>query len=302
MVILLVSFLRIIAIKLAIHSFMKFHLVLVLIFFLELGCQPQTCYIKIKGSETVLPISLKLAEEFGKIANSPGISVTAGGSGVGIAALLEKNADIAMSSREIKFEEKLKFKDRNVGYCEKIIAYDALAIVVHPSNPLDSISLRQLKLIFQDSVQYWNQVGGSKHRIVAFNRESSSGTYEFFKSIVLKKQKFGKLETVGANGELVEKIASNPQSIGYVGIAYLNPKVKTLKIYEHPGKIAIAPTIENTMRGAYPLARPLYFYYLCEREKELAPVLNYITSPKGQEMIKSVGYPPNTLYYSVAAK
>ncbi|MCS6904900.1 MAG: phosphate ABC transporter substrate-binding protein [Bacteroidia bacterium] len=275
---------------------------LVIFLIIVLGCQPQSRYIKIKGSETVLPISLKLAEEFGKVPRLPGISVTAGGSGVGIAALLEKNADIAMSSREIKFEEKLKFKDRKVAYCEKIIGYDALAIVTHPSNPVDSISLRQLKLIFQDSIQYWSEVGGHKQKIVAFNRESSSGTYEFFKNVVLKKQKFGKLETVGANGELVEKIAANPRSIGYVGIAYLNPKVKTLKVYERAGEPAAAPTIENTMKGIYPLVRPLYFYYLCEREKELAPVLDFITSIKGQEMVKSVGYPPNKQYYPIANK
>jgi phosphate transport system substrate-binding protein len=115
----------------------------------------------------------------------------------------------------------------------------------------------------------------------------------------LKKQKFGKLETVGANGELVEKIAANPRSIGYVGIAYLTPKVKTLKIYKEPGTKAVAPTINNTMQGRYPLARPLYFYYLCEKRKKLEKVLRYITSPKGQEMVKSVGYSPNMKYYSV---
>ena len=267
------------------------------IFFI--GCQRQSGYIKIKGSETVLPIALKLAEEFGKSANLPGISVSAGGSGVGIAALLEHNADIAMSSREIKFDEKIKFKDRKTPYCEAVIAYDALAIVTHPSNPIDSISLRELKLIYQDSIKSWKAIGGESHKIIAFNRESSSGTYEFFKSEVLKKQKFGKLETVGANGELVEKIAANPRSIGYVGIAYLTPKVKTLKIYKEPGTKAVAPTINNTMQGRYPLARPLYFYYLCEKRKKLEKVLRYITSPKGQEMVKSVGYPPNMKYYSV---
>jgi phosphate transport system substrate-binding protein len=271
----------------------------VFIFIFFIGCRQQSRYIKIKGSETVLPITLKLAEEFGKNANLPGISVSAGGSGVGIAALLEDNADIAMSSREIKFDEKIKFKERKTPYCETIIAYDALAIVTHPSNPIDSISLRQLKLIYQDSIKNWKEIGGQNHKIIPFNRESSSGTYEFFKSEVLKKQKFGKLETVGANGELVEKIAANPRSIGYVGIAYLAPKVKTLKVYREPGTAAVAPTIKNTMQGRYPLARPLYFYYLCEKQKKLEKVLAYIASPKGQEMVKSVGYPPNMKNNSV---
>jgi phosphate transport system substrate-binding protein len=272
----------------------------IFIFIFFIGCRQQSEYIKIKGSETVLPISLKLAEEFGKNANLPRISVSAGGSGVGIGALLERNADIAMSSREIKFDEKIKFKERKTPYCQALIAYDALAIITHPSNPVDSISLKELKLVYQDSIKNWKEIGGENRRIIAFNRESSSGTYEFFKSEALKKQKFGKLETVGANGELIEKIAANPRSIGYVGIAYLTPKVKTLKVYKEKGTSAVAPTITNAMHRRYPLARPLYFYYLCEKQKKLEKVLAYITSPKGQEMVKSVGYPPNLKYYSVS--
>lgn len=261
------------------------------------GCEQDTQNIKIKGSETVLPISLELAETFRNDADRPGISVTAGGSGVGIAALLEQNADIAMASRAIKFEERIKFRDREMAYCENIIAYDALAVIVHPSNPLDSISFADLKRIFQDSLRNWKALGGPDREIVAINRESSSGTYSFFKKVILEKEPYGNLETVGANGELVEKIGSNPQTIGYVGLAYINDKVKPLKIHNTRTRTSVEPTMAHAMHQRYPLTRPLYFYYLCNREEELKPVLEYLMSNRGQELVKSVGYPPNPAYY-----
>lgn len=255
-------------------------------------------YVKIKGSETVLPISLELAERFTNDKDLVDVSVTAGGSGVGIAALLNGNTDIAMSSRDMKFEEKVKFAEQKLEYEEVTIGLDALALIVHRENPLDSITLQQAKDIYQGKITNWKQLGGPDGEIVAFNRESSSGTYEFFKKKVLNKEDFAQLQTVGANGELTEKVSDNPLTIGYVGIAYVNPKrVKTLKVYNEEKKASIAPTISNSLNKTYPLVRPLFFYYLKRDEAKVKQVIDYIKSQKGQLMVKSVGYPPNPKFY-----
>jgi len=265
-----------------------------------IACSSGSGYVKIKGSETVLPIALELAEQVSYDPNLPLVSVTAGGSGVGIAALVEGNTDLAMSSRDMKLEEKLRIRSRGHDFVEVTIAFDALALVVHKSNPVDSISLEQAKTIFQGKVTNWKELGGKDLPIVAFNRESSSGTYEFFKKEVLRKEKFGKLQTVGANGELVEKIGSNNRTIGYVGIAFVDThRVKTLRIFSPEQGKSIEATIANSMNGSYPLSRPLFFYFLKEKAAEVGPIISLITSERGQRMVLKTGYPPNPKYLPV---
>jgi phosphate transport system substrate-binding protein len=261
------------------------------------ACDSNSGYVKIKGSETVLPIALELAEQVSADPRMPLVSVTAGGSGVGIAALVEGNTDLAMSSRDIKLEEKIRIRSRGEDFTEIVIGFDALALIVHPSNPVDSLSLQQIKGIFQGTITNWKEVGGRDLPIVPFNRESSSGTYEFFKKVVLSKERFGKLQTVGANGELAEKVASSPNSIGYVGIAFVDERmVKAVRIYNPATGRSVAATIKNSMNGSYPLARPLYFYYLNRDEARVKPIIDLITSERGQRMVLKTGYPPNPKY------
>jgi phosphate transport system substrate-binding protein len=263
------------------------------------ACGRNQGYIKIKGSETVLPISLKVAEYFTQTDSLPGVSVTAGGSGVGIAALLADNTDIAMSSREIKFEEIADFKQKGLAYVELVVGFDALALIVHKRNPVDSLTEQQVKDIFQGKLTNWKQLGGPDQNIVAFNRESSSGTYEFFKKKILQKEDFAPLQTVGANGELIEKVAHSPATIGYVGIAYVNPRdVKPLRIYSEKLGRSVTPTIENSLNKSYPLVRPLYFYYLQKREPLVRPLIAYMKSQAGQELVRAAGYPPNPEFYT----
>ena len=269
----------------------------ILLLTLGAGSQKQN-YMKIKGSETVLPIALELAERFTDDPKRPDISVTAGGSGVGIAALLQENTDIAMSSRAIKFKERASFREQGRPFEELVIAYDALAVIAHNSNPVDSLTLEQLKAIFQGKITNWKDVGGEDQNIVAFNRESSSGTYGFFQKKVLEGDKFGKLQTVGANGELVEKVADNKLTIAYVGIAYVDPEsVKQIKIYNPELKRSIKPSIETAMQGEYPLNRPLFFYFLQRDRERLQPIIDFLQSQEGQEMVVGTGYPPNPKYY-----
>lgn len=141
---------------------------------------------RIKGSDTVLPIAQQTAEEFMKIHPEARVTVTGGGSGVGISALLDGTADLAMASRSIKFSEKMRAKAAGKDIRETIIAGDALAVVVHPDNPVDRLTRQQLEDIFRGKITNWKEVGGEDRKIVVYSRETSSGTYEFFKESVLK--------------------------------------------------------------------------------------------------------------------
>ena len=264
-----------------------------------IGCSQDKGYIKIKGSETVLPISLALAEYFTDAPTRPDIAVTAGGSGVGIAALLQENTDFAMSSRAIKFKERANFREKDLPFDEWIVALDALAVIVHNDNPVDSMTLKQLKAIYQGKITNWKQLGGNDESIVAYNRESSSGTYGFFQKKVLEGERFGKLQSVGANGELVEKVADNTLTIAYVGIAYVDPtSVKQIKIYNPELGRSVVPSIETAVSGDYPLKRPLFFYSLQRDRKRLKPVTDFLQSQAGQELVIGTGYPPNPKYYN----
>jgi phosphate transport system substrate-binding protein len=263
--------------------------------------QREKSYIKIKGSETVLPISLELAERFSTAEGRPAVSVTAGGSGVGIAALLEENTDIAMASRAVKFKERMRFLNRDLKLVEVVIAYDALAVIVHPDNPVDQLSLAQLKQIYTGEVTNWKAVGGRDEAIVAFNRESSSGTYGFFQKKVLGGEKFGKLQSVGANGELVEKVRDNTQSIGYVGIAYTGGGSKAIQIVNAETGQPVAASMDNAMDKTYPLTRPLFYYFLANRTGKVSPVIDFMRSQAGQELVMRVGYPPNMAFYRPGA-
>ena len=145
---------------------------------------------RIKGSDTVLPIAQQTAERFMTLNPSARVTVTGGGTGVGISALLDQTTDIAMASRAIKFSEKMKAKAAGEDLAEVPIAYDALAVVVHPSNPVKQLTRQQLEDIFRGKVTNWQQVGGDDRKIVVYSRETSSGTYEFFKESVLKNKNY----------------------------------------------------------------------------------------------------------------
>ena len=144
---------------------------------------------RIKGSDTVLPVAQQTAERYMNQHPDARVTVTGGGTGVGISALMDNTTDIAMASRPIKFSEKMKIKEAGQDVDEIIVAYDALAVVVHPSNPVKQLTRQQLEDIFRGKITNWKQVGGDDRKIVVYSRETSSGTYEFFKESVLKKQK-----------------------------------------------------------------------------------------------------------------
>lgn len=252
------------------------------------GAQAQ----RIKGSDTVLPIAQQTAEQFMKSNPNANVTVTGGGTGVGLSALLDGTTDIAMASRGIKFSEKMKAKAAGEELEEVPIAYDALAVVVNPSNPVNRLTRQQLEDIFRGKITNWKQVGGDDRKIVVYSRETSSGTYEFFKESALKNKNYMSSSlSMPATGAVIQSVSQTPGAIGYVGLAYVSPRIKTLDI-SYDGTHYASPTPENAMNKTYPIVRPLYYYYNKKNTEQITPLLEYILSPAGQEIIKKSGYIP----------
>jgi phosphate transport system substrate-binding protein len=250
---------------------------------------------KIKGSDTVLPLSQKEAESYMKSNKSNKIIVTGGGSGVGLAALVDNTTDIAMSSRKIKMDEKMKLQDAGRAFKETIVAYDALSVIVNPNNKVSQLTREQLEGIFTGKIKNWKEVGGDDMPIVAYSRESSSGTYEFFKDHVLNKKNYASsVLNMPATGAIVQSISQTKGAIGYIGLAYMEKNVKALKVSYDKGKTYIEPSMETAKNKSYPIVRPLYYYYLTTVEKNVKPFIDYVLSAEGQKIVEQVGYIPLT--------
>ena len=247
---------------------------------------------RIKGSDTVLPVAQQTAERFMNQHPDTRVTVTGGGTGVGISALLDNTTDIAMASRPIKFSEKMKIKSAGEDVAEIVVAYDALAVVAHPSNPVKQLTRQQLEDIFRGKITNWKQVGGDDRKSVVYSRETSSGTYEFFKESVLKNKNYmANSLSMPATGAIIQSVSQTKGAIGYVGLAYVSPRVKTLSV-SYDGKHYAAPTVENATNKTYPIVRPLYYYYNVKKKAEIDPLIQYILSPDGQDIIKKSGYIP----------
>jgi phosphate transport system substrate-binding protein len=257
-------------------------------FTIPLGIQ-----VKIKGSDTLLPLAQKWSEIYMKKNPGAQITVTGGGSGVGIAALIDGTTDIASSSRSMKMDEKLKLQEAGVGYKEVIVAYDALAVVVNNGNSVKKLTREQLEGIFTGKITNWNQVGGSDMKIIAYSRESSSGTYEFFKEHVLNKKNYASsCLLMPATGAIIQSVSQTKGAIGYVGLAYENKTVATVSVSYDKGKTYIEPNETTAKNRSYPIVRPLYFYYRLKAEKSVKPLIDFVLSPEGQKIVLEVGYVP----------
>ncbi len=255
--------------------------------------QAQKTSFKIKGSDTCLPVILKESEEFMKKNPNTSIMVTGGGSGVGLGALITGTTEVAMASRKMKLDEKLKMQDAAKAFTEKIFANDALSVVVNPSNKIDRLTREQLEGIFTGKTKNWKELGGVDLTIVVYSRETSSGTYEFFKEHVLNNKNFASsVLSMPATGAIIQSVGQTKGAIGYVGLAYIEKSVKALKVSFDKGKTYVEPTVENAKNKSYPITRPLYIYYLKSIEKTVNPFLSYILSAEGQKLVLEVGYVP----------
>lgn len=254
---------------------------------------------KIKGSDTVLPVSQEAAENFMKSNAGAQVTVTGGGSGVGISSLLDGTTDIAMASRPVKFGEKMSLKKSGKNLREVIVAYDALAVVVNPRNPVSHLTRTQLEAIFRGKVTNWSQVTdpvtgrrGPDLKIIVYSRETSSGTYEFFKTSVLREKNYmAGVLSMPATGAIIQSVSQTEGAIGYVGMAYINSHVKALRV-SYDGKNFIYPNMENGRKRLYPIIRELYYYYTADNQTTVTPFINYLLSDDGQRIVMNTGYVP----------
>ncbi len=243
--------------------------------------------ITITGSTTVLPIAQRAAEAFMDINEDISVSVRGGGSGVGIAALIDGRADIADASRPIKTKEIKLAREKGIDPYANVVARDGLAIVVHPEVTVDSISIEDLKKIFTGEIENWKDVGGPSKAIVAISRDYSSGTFEVFKELVLEgaKVKDGAL-MLASNKAVATTVSTTPYSIGYIGLGYLSDKVNALKVD------GVEASEETVKKGEYRLARPLFMYTNGEPTGVLKTFMDFVFSAQGQEIAREVGYVP----------
>ena len=248
---------------------------------------------RIKGSDTLLPLTQELAEEFLAAYPDMEVIVTGGGTGVGIAALLENTTDMAMASRRIKFGERMKFAEENLEASEVIVAYDALAVVVNPSNPVNRLTREQLEAIFRGKITNWKEVGGEDRKIVVYSRETSSGTYEFFEESVLQNRNYmSGVLSMPATGAIIQSVRQTRGAIGYIGLAYLNPHVKPLAVSYDGGAHYAMPSVETAADGSYPVVRPLYYYFDSRNGDKVRPFISFALSARGQESVLEQGFIP----------
>ena len=251
--------------------------------------------ISIKGSDTMVLLGQKWAETYMKKNTGVTIQVTGGGSGVGLAALINGTTDIAESSRPMKDAEKTQLQQkRGLPTMELPVALDGLAVYVHEKNPLTEISLEQLKKIYTGVAKNWKEVGGNDERIILYGRENSSGTYAYFKEHVLENgDYYPTTQTLPGTAAVINAVSKDIRGIGYGGIAYLKG-VKALKVKKNASSPAVEPTLENVQSNAYPISRFLYWYLAGQPKDQIKKLTDWVLSAEGQAVVTDVGYYPLT--------
>jgi phosphate transport system substrate-binding protein len=245
----------------------------------------------LKGSDSVLPLGQKVAEQFMKSNKNVNISVVGGGSGVGITALIDGTTQIAMTSRPIKMDEKLRLQNAGRQYKEVKIAFDALSIIVNPGNKVTQLTREQIEGIFTGKIKNWKEVGGDDLKIVAYARETSSGTYEFFKEHLLNRKNYAATcLNMPASGAVIQSVSQTKGAIGYVGLAYLDKSVKAIGVSTDKGKTYVKPSVATAKNKTYPVVRPLFFYYPTKSEAIVKPFIDYVTGKTGQGLVSQIGY------------
>lgn len=235
----------------------------------------------------------RLAEEYMK--KNPGLTVqvNGGGTGTGIAALINGTADMAQASRAMKDDEKAKARqNRGSEVVEVPVALDTLAVFVHGTNPIKSLSISQVADIYTGKVKNWRAVGGPDATIVLYGRENSSGTYDYFREHVLNKADFAPVvQTLQGTAAIINAVSRDRHSIGYGGIAYAKD-VRPLAIKGEQAAAGVEPSAATVANGAYPLSRKLYFYHSANAPERVTKFVQWSLTPEAQALVESVGYYP----------
>ena len=289
-------------------SLIKTTLLILLLIIMFTGCvrrEDSDAFIQIKGSDTEVNLVQRLAEALMKKNPDIYIAVTGGGSGTGIAALVNKQTDIANSSRAMKDEEIDMAKERDVNPVAIVFALDGLALIVHESLPVESLTLDEVGQIYKGKITNWNEVGGPDLEISMYGRQSNSGTYIYFRDNVIKGDYYPKVRRMNGTAQIVEAVRNDKAGIGYVGIGYIIddqgnilPGINSLKIAKDENSPAVSPLEpENVKSGLYPIVRPLYQYTDGLPEGNLLDFIIFELSDEGQRLVISEGYYPVTPEY-----
>lgn len=282
---------------------------IIIVIFLISGCGEPTVssqdvitslpitYLENKGSDTIVNLALAWAEEYQQLHPEIRISVTGGGSGTGIAALINGTVDIANASREIKEEEIQNAVENGIDPVEYVIARDAIAVIVNPENPINQLTLQQVSAIYSGEIENWSELGGEDRPIVRLSRETNSGTHVYFLETVLR---LGDEENttlfstdtllLPSSEGIIAEVSDNPNAIGYDGLGYVTPEVKVLAIAKTASSQYIYPSGDTVNSNEYPIARDLYMYTASNPNDTLLAYLKWILSPEAQDIVTELGF------------
>ena len=263
------------------------------------GSNPPSKTITNTGSDTMVNLALAWAEDYQKENPDILISVTGGGSGTGINALLSGTTDIANASREMKDEEKATAEENGFEPQELVIARDAIAVIVNPENPVSELSLEMISKIYKCEINNWSELGGEDRPVVRLSRESNSGTHVYFLETVVRLGDKGdksifcpKTLLLPSSEGIISEVRDNPNAIGYDGLGYVTDEVKMLALAKDVTKGFVLPSETTANDGSYPISRNLFMYTRGEPVGEIRDYLDWILSTEGQSIVSQLGFVP----------
>jgi phosphate transport system substrate-binding protein len=253
----------------------------------------QEAKIVVDGSTTVGPLAKQFAEHYRSINREVNITVSESGSGNGAKSLINGTCDVATLSRFMKDQEFKAAVEKRVFPVAQVIAVDGIAVIVHPSNPVKNLTIEQVRDIYTGKVGNWSQVGGPDLKIVKISRDTNSGTYETFESLVMQEARIAAdAEYVGSNGAARQRVQSTPGAVGYVGLGFVDRTVKAVAVN------GVTPDQGTVTSGRYPIDRPLFMFTngYPKLGSHLHAFVNLYLTPRGQEIVESLGFVPVTSY------
>jgi phosphate binding protein len=265
-----------------------------------ISASPSGAYIQNAGSDTIVNLALAWAEAYKQVKPEVSISVTGGGSGTGLAALINKTTDIANASRQITPDELSQAKKAGLDPQEFVIARDAIAVIVNPSNPIQHLTIEQLSQIYRGEINNWSEVGGEDRPIVRLSRETNSGTHVYFLDAVIRlgnskdKAIFSRDTLLLPSSEgIIAEVRDNPNAIGYDGLGYVTSEVKLLAIsgVKTPD-VYVLPSAETVTNNTYVISRNLYMYTQNPPTGAIKDYLDWILSPQAQQIVTNLGFVP----------
>ncbi|MFH1686509.1 MAG: phosphate ABC transporter substrate-binding protein [bacterium] len=248
--------------------------------------------ITIKGSDTLVRLGQRWAEEYMTKNADVMIQVAGGGSGTGVAALLNGTTDICEASRDMKEKEYKQAEKAGIHPYRVSVALDGIAVFLNTEMPVAELTLAQLKGIYTGAITNWKEVGGPDHQIILYGRENNSGTYAFFKEHVLNEEDYAaETQTLPGTAAVVNAVSKDKYGIGYGGLAWATG-VKFANVKKDDKSPAVTPSVETVSKGEYPVSRELYWFFNGKPEGELKKLVNWALSPEGQKISEEIGYVP----------